>query len=64
MKYLLPYQTWLKRVNFIFRFLDKAAIKERSNIGSSRTPLTVTQVEGFKLACLWHGPNMACHTDS
>ncbi|KAL3035309.1 hypothetical protein AAZX31_02G243300 [Glycine max] len=31
------------------RFLDKAAIKERSNIGSSRTPLTVTQVEGFKL---------------
>lgn len=49
MKYLLPYQTWLKRVNFIFRFLDKAAIKERSNIGSSRTPLTVTQVEGFKL---------------
>ncbi|TKY56936.1 NRT1/ PTR FAMILY 5.1 [Spatholobus suberectus] len=31
------------------RFLDKAAIKEGSNIGSSRTPLAVTQVEGFKL---------------
>ncbi|RDX67824.1 Protein NRT1/ PTR FAMILY 5.1, partial [Mucuna pruriens] len=31
------------------RFLDKAAIKEGSNIGSSRTPLTITQVEGFKL---------------
>ncbi|XP_029129197.1 protein NRT1/ PTR FAMILY 5.1 [Cajanus cajan] len=31
------------------RFLDKAAIKEGSNIGSSRAPLSVTQVEGFKL---------------
>ncbi|KAL2317062.1 hypothetical protein Fmac_030938 [Flemingia macrophylla] len=31
------------------RFLDKAAIREGSNTGSSRVPLTVTQVEGFKL---------------
>ncbi|XP_019437584.1 PREDICTED: protein NRT1/ PTR FAMILY 5.1-like [Lupinus angustifolius] len=31
------------------RFLDKAAIKENSTIGSSRAPLTVTQVEGVKL---------------
>ncbi|XP_054789126.1 protein NRT1/ PTR FAMILY 5.1-like [Prosopis cineraria] len=32
----------------VFRFLDKAAIKE-SNTGSSATPMTVTQVEGAKL---------------
>ena len=33
----------------VFRFLDKAAIKQDSTAGPSRAPLTVTQVEGAKL---------------
>ncbi|KAF7816544.1 protein NRT1/ PTR FAMILY 5.1 [Senna tora] len=41
----------------VLRFLDKAAIKEGSTDSSSRTPMTVTQVEGAKLvlgmALIW-----------